>query len=32
MDGGGISMDVVSVELSTIAYATEDEDKVERAI
>ncbi len=25
-------MDVVSVELSTIAYATEDEDKVERAI
>jgi len=32
MDGGGISMDVVSVELSTIAHATEDEDKVERAI
>ena len=25
-------MDVVSVELSTIAHATEDEDKVERAI
>lgn len=25
-------MDVVSVELSTIAHATEDEDKVERAV
>ena len=32
MDAGRPTIDVLSVEVSTLAHATEDEDKVERAV
>ena len=32
MDTGRSTIDVLSVEVSTLAHATEDEDKVERAV